>query len=73
MNKSTMIPRRQWKKSQINKKKIVNKKTRKNLIKVKMIQMEAIKMKYNNLQIMMGLMKSLGIKNKKEKLYVYLE
>lgn len=68
-----MIPRRQWKKSQINKKKIVNKKTRKNLIKVKMIQMEAIKMKYNNLQIMMGLMKSLGIKNKKEKLYVYLE
>ena len=73
MNKSTMIPRRQWKKSQINKKKIVNKKTRKNLIKVKMIQMEAIKMKYNNLQIMMDLMKSLGIKNKKEKLYVYLE
>ena len=68
-----MIPRRQWKKSQINKKKIVNKKTRKNLIKVKMIQMEAIKMKYNNLQIMMDLMKSLGIKNKKEKLYVYLE
>lgn len=68
-----MIPRRQWKKSQINKKKIVNKKTRKNLMKVKMIQMEAIKMKYNNLQIMMGLMKSLGIKNKKEKLYVYLE
>ncbi len=68
-----MIRRRQWKKSQINKKKIVNKKTRKNLIKVKMIQMEAIKMKYNNLQIMMDLMKSLGIKNKKEKLYVYLE
>ena len=68
-----MIPRRQWKKSQINKKKIVNKKTRKNLMKVKMIQMEAIKMKYNNHQIMMGLMKSLGIKNKKEKLYVYLE
>ena len=68
-----MKPRRQWKKSQINKKKIMNKKTRKNLIKVKMIQMEAIKMKYNNLQIMMDLMKSLGIKNKKEKLYVYLE
>ena len=68
-----MISRWQWKKSQINKKMIMNKKTRENLIKVKMIQMEAIKMKYNNLQIMMGLMKSLGIKNKKEKLYVYLE
>jgi hypothetical protein len=68
-----MKPRKKWKKSQINKKKIMNKKTRKNLMKVKMIQMEAIKMKYNNHQIMMDLMKSLGIRNKKEKLYVCLE
>jgi len=34
---------------------------------VKMNKMEAMKMKYNNHQIMMGLRENLMIKNKKEK------
>jgi hypothetical protein len=67
VNKIMMKTRKYLKKLHINKNKKMEKTTKIILKIVKMNKMEAMKMKYNNHQIMMVLRENLMIKNKKEK------
>lgn len=67
VNKIMTKSKKYLKKLHINNNKKMKIKTKIILRKVKMNKMEAMKMIYNNHQIMMGLKESLMIKNKKEK------
>jgi hypothetical protein len=67
VNKIMTKTRKYLKKLHINKNKKMDKTTKIIMKIVKMNKMEAMKMKYNNHQIMMGLRENLMIKNKKEK------